>query len=760
VLSCLIGRLRDKKPAVRREVATQAAAVMRAWALASAADPGSAPRIEMILGIPLVLCNLAVRDTELGAHVFDVVFRAGIFPAKLAPSDVACFWALLWKQAGDEGRPVLAKILQGKAAIQSRVQELLTLRTAAKEARTSSLAGAGSSMGGGGAAAAASGSLAGAASGRPRGDPEKRLQERMHELAGVLRDVAKPEEGLQKLVEQRDNHVFRGLATLAAYGCTHKDAVAAGKDVLQRVGSKGAVADLTRVLVARLTPALLPPEVLHAAMEEAEGSQEAQRLLVDVAGAAPQLLAQSMDQVAGLFEADDPLLAECGAKVMARAGRLMLEACRAAKKEVPAELPERLAELCADGSPGCVKAAVKALVVVVGPEGAAKAAADLADRLLDRLKSSAARASHRALLAPLKGLSMLGRLLPAAFESCADEVADFVLNDLMAADLSRGKPLREFDPQRTGREWRRPSPTTEIKAAALRTLCQALVPDSSRFPITQAMAERARLVWEALEPLMDTDAAGEQFEPFDFVFPGSDGEQQRAKRRRVEGSDEEEEQEQEQEECTDAAWVRYSAVCGLLRLARAYDNYMPASLYANLALTLQEPLVEPRHAMTHKLARCVARLDQRPQFGQRASKYAACLAMFGIDPEERNRRYALVTLRDHVLQRRRLVQQQAATTAAAGGGGSMIQEMPEFMLPFLIFLLAHHPDYPAQEVLEEFVEASPEEREEEYEGGTPYSPFVAMLQVGRGGMVSGPRGGSAGQDRARPCVCYVAGQQS
>lgn len=38
--------------------------------------------------------------------------------------------------------------------------------------------------------------------------------------------------------------------------------------------------------------------------------------------------------------------------------------------------------------------------------------------------------------------------------------------------------------------------------------------------------------------------------------------------------------------------------------------------------------------------------------GQRASKYAACLAMFGIDPEERNRRYALLTLRDYVLQRR------------------------------------------------------------------------------------------------------------
>ena len=101
VLACLIGRLRDKKAGVRREAASQCAAAMRAWVLASAADPGSAPRMEMILGIPLVLCNLAVRDAELGAHILDVVFRAGIFPAKLAPADVARLWALLWKQAGE-----------------------------------------------------------------------------------------------------------------------------------------------------------------------------------------------------------------------------------------------------------------------------------------------------------------------------------------------------------------------------------------------------------------------------------------------------------------------------------------------------------------------------------------------------------------------------------------------------------------------------------------------------------------------------------
>ena len=47
---------------------------------------------------------------------------------------------------------------------------------------------------------------------------------------------------------------------------------------------------------------------------------------------------------------------------------------------------------------------------------------------------------------------------------------------------------------------------------------------------------------------------------------------------------------------------------------------------------------------------------------------------------------------------RHAVSRVAASAAAGGGGGTLIQEMPEFMLTFLVFLLAHHPDYPTQEV--------------------------------------------------------------
>ena len=70
----------------------------------------------MVLAVPLVICNLAVRDGELGVHVFDTVFRSGIFPAKLAPGQVAHLWALMWQQAGESFWRAAAECL-GKSAL-------------------------------------------------------------------------------------------------------------------------------------------------------------------------------------------------------------------------------------------------------------------------------------------------------------------------------------------------------------------------------------------------------------------------------------------------------------------------------------------------------------------------------------------------------------------------------------------------------------------------------------------------------------------
>lgn len=101
VLSLAYQRLRDKKLSVRREAASQLAALLRAWTAAAQEDPASAPEPRVMLSLPLVVCNCAVRDPELGAHVFDTVWRAGMFSAKLAPAAVARYWAQMWFQAGE-----------------------------------------------------------------------------------------------------------------------------------------------------------------------------------------------------------------------------------------------------------------------------------------------------------------------------------------------------------------------------------------------------------------------------------------------------------------------------------------------------------------------------------------------------------------------------------------------------------------------------------------------------------------------------------
>lgn len=71
------------------------------------------------------------------------------------------------------------------------------------------------------------------------------------------------------------------------------------------------------------------------------------------------------------------------------------------------------------------------------------------------------------------GYSWTLGLLPGSVHACIaptcllhSELSAACQPQLMPAPPLRAKPLREFDPQRTGREWRRPSPTTEIKVCS------------------------------------------------------------------------------------------------------------------------------------------------------------------------------------------------------------------------------------------------------------------------------------------------------
>jgi hypothetical protein len=78
-----------------------------------------------------------------------------------------------------------------------------------------------------------------------------------------------------------------------------------------------------------------------------------------------------------------------------------------------------------------------------------------------------------------------------------------------------------------------------------------------------------------------------------------------------------------------------------------------------------------------------------------ASKYMAMLSLSAMDPSKRNRQQAEHDLQSFICRRRKHV--RSASTAAActsGSGGVNVPDQPDFILPYSIFILAHHPDFP------------------------------------------------------------------
>lgn len=91
-------------------------------------------------------------------------------------------------------------------------------------------------------------------------------------------------------------------------------------------------------------------------------------------------------------------------------------------------------------------------------------------------------------------------------------------------------------------------------------------------------------------------------------------------------------------------------------------------------------------------------LQARPSTHQLAAKYAAMLPLAGMDPCKENKDAADRRLREFVVLRRHAAQQyitsMASSSSKAPSGGSTLQELPEMVVPYVTYILAHHPDFP------------------------------------------------------------------
>jgi sister-chromatid-cohesion protein PDS5 len=783
-IQSLVLRFRDKRLSVRKEVAAQVAKLVRTWSLKWEAEGGATqPRKELLINLVMGLCGLALtRDTELASYVMDEVFKGGVFPAKLPAASTAAWWAQLWHAGDGVGGQTLTALLRGKSDLQSQVQELLCLREAAVSERTGAPARkfGGAAGADGDAKEGDDTDVAAAGTSATEGQSATALfTARITAFAASLSNVNRAEEGLQRLWNMKDNHIFRGLATLSTYGTSFADAVAAGKDVQSRVGSRGPHADVAHALIARLTPNLISPETLSAALRASCDSTEEEAFIAGVLAAAPQLFAQQLPALTELFEEDDAMSTEIAAKVLAATGGYMKSAAQQMQTDFEAspEVISKLQELCLTGTPTGAKAAVRALLHILDADSVTPVLRATITQLLESLQDPETLAVHSRTLAALKAISTATRAVPALLTEFAKDLCECVVDHIMQQDLSQGVPL-SLAHDSTGKIWNRPSPDVEIKSAALRTLAQALVPNDSTVQPTEEVSKVVKNLIEYLGNLTDLEADADVFQCFRWTtteikwYNGKAAKTTTTgSRSRKRKSDENEDAEfddgvipegytdgrsvdeaerlhlevQTRNNSPDCGWVRYSAATAMFRLFRAYDPIMTGNDYLSMVLSCQDSIAEVRLALMDKISSTVAHfLTSKVPNPQRAAKAAALYVMYSKDKEVSYPLMAFSRLKEYVTARRTAVEKSALAVATAGDSGTLINEMPEFILPFIVYFMAHHPDYEHELIYREEAHSQPEEDSAEEQ---VIDFFRLSLQMALEALLL-PPGNSATEDQA------------
>jgi len=750
-IQSLVLRFRDKRLSVRKEVAAQVAKLVRTWSLKWEAEGGvSRPRQELLINLVMGLCGLALtRDTELASYVMEEVFKGGVFPARLPAVSAAAWWAQLWQAGEGVGGQTLTALLRGKCDLQRQVQDLLQLREAAVGERTGAPARKFGAPATTGAADGQEADGAVTAADTPSAVEEQSaaslFSARITAFASYLPNVNRAEEGLQRLWNMKDNYIFRGLATLSTYGTSFSDAVAAGKDVQSRVGSRGPHAEVAHALISRLTPNLISPETLSAALRASCDSAEEESFITGVLAATPQLFAQQLPAITEMFEEDDAMSTEVAAKVLAAAGSYMTFTAKQLQQDFEAspEVISKLQELCLNGTPTGAKAAVRALLHILDADTVTPVLRGTITKLLESLREPETLAVHSRTLAALKAIATATRAVPALLTEFALELYDCVINNIMQQDLSEGRPL-SVTHESAGKVWSRPSPDVEIKSAALRTLAQALVPDDATVQPTEQVSEVVTALIAELGDLTDLNVDADAFQHFKWNkieirwFTGKVAKStttgSRSRKRKSDETEEvadlnddmvpegytdgrgmEEEERQHLEEQTkitspDCGWVRYSAATALFRLFRTYDPIMTGNDYLTMGLACQDSIAEVRLALMDKISSTVAHfLTSKVANPQRAAKTAALYVLYSKDTEISYPVMAFGRLKEYVSARRTAVEKSALAVATAGDSGTLINEMPEFILPFIVYFMAHHPDYDHELINREEAHSQPEE---------------------------------------------------
>ena len=687
----LINRLWDKKISVRKEVALNIGKIIRKWCMKCEnvdAFPNKKRLIEFIVG----LCRLTQSaDAELAAFIEDDVFRHGVLPMKtLSPSATCDWWSALWAESQEQSRKPIIDMMRRKCTVQENVASMLQLRIDAKAERKTRTSIHGLSNN------AAANVEEGARV--EKMTSSDRLGMKVKKVASLMKHVPKAEESLEKIFGMKDNNIFRNLNTMASMGAGFVPSSAAAKELQTRLGSRGPTSDLARILSARMCPTLVSPEVLGVAMKRAVENLHENTFVLDIAKLEPRLFATSLDIMTGLLTSGDEMAASLAAEIMSYTAKFIFISDRIVLDEC---CIEKLVDLCQCGRPHTSKAASKALMYATKYHEDRDEIVDKICRLaLEGLKSVKVLNDHSLLLSHIKVVGNVMRMDMSKMELYASKVHSIVMEKFIPMDLSAGKPLRNNCATNEDPVWSKPSPDVEIKAELLKALSQSLVPMECSKELAPILQNVAIQFCEELQDLTDMDTSSPQFESFKWKLQRIDWSLAENRSRAATYTEDEKLalEKQTADSSPDAGWIRLAAAKALFRLHKTYDGIFTGNDYLGLGLACQDSMVEVRQALLRKIDSIVTYFQNLGPGGakQRSAKFAALYALYGADPYEPNVKSAFHGLRKYIVKRRSILHKISLIQANSGRSGTMVNEMPEFALVFLVYFMSHHPDYDAE----------------------------------------------------------------
>mmetsp|Transcript_12986 Transcript_12986/g.36510 ORF Transcript_12986/g.36510 Transcript_12986/m.36510 type:complete len:1151 (-) Transcript_12986:1065-4517(-) len=633
-----LGRLLDAKASVRKAAGPALAGLFRS-SVQSIADGTAADISDSVLRIPGALLVHTCCDPDKSVRSsHECLLEDGLFPAKMPPADAARIWAEIIAVTDQPGRRALTTFLNRKQAFHENVLALLRLRQSLHCQPSASAAGLDSAPG----------------------------ANVIQRLAASLPDPPRAVEALKKLLALKDNHIFRGLESLEKGSCSPEAFETTSSDVLKRVGSRGGARDVTAVIVRRLRCSPLSASHLKALIDlvsdtEAPAGdpavQAALSLLSIAVSADPRMASGLLEPLVGLLDLGGPevvsfgcmALACVGQKAVAGGGRLSLKAA-AIRRAV-----SRLTHICSEGPPGAGKFAGKALAMMAQHAGAEVKPQAVVQELVKLMDGGDWERS----LAVLRSLSGFARVAPEAFAPSASHVVELVMCVLLMTPED-SPPPRSSRRRKSVEGWNHPSPELAMKGEAINLLGRAMTPDKDTPSGLESMHGVVAGLIQQLDSILEPSNS---MEAYSIRGDAAEGR------------------------------IRLSAASAMLRLARRHHQLFLPQTYINLSLTAQDPVMEVRTSFIAHVVKTAGHFEAR-RLNSIASKYMAMLCLSAVDPAAANRNRAAEELRRFVASRRQAVHaaSMAAVCSSAETGGCNLPDQPEFMLPYAVFLLAHHPD--------------------------------------------------------------------